>query len=256
VTAFRSYARYYDLLYRDKPYSAEAAYIMGLARRNGSSIDSILELGVGTGGHAVHFLEEAQRVVGVDLSAEMLIAAESRRRLLPPDAASRLWLREGDVRSVRLDERFSVVVSMFHVMSYQCANDDVIAAFRTARAHLEEGGLFIFDLWHGPGVLTQPPEVRVRRFSDDKTEVERIAEPVLRSRENIVDVNYAIRVNDRLSGEADQIYEKHEMRYFFEPELRQMLSLTSLEQVEALAWLSDVAPSTQDWTAVIVARAV
>lgn len=256
MNTFHAYARYYDLLYRDKPYSAEAAYVVDLARRHGSSIESLLELGVGTGGHAVHFLNLTQRVAGVDLSPEMLAAAEARRRELPSAVANRLSLHQGDVRSIRLNQRFSIVVSMFHVMSYQCMNEHIMAAFRTAREHLDRDGLFIFDLWHGPGVLTDPPAVRVRRFQDEHTEVERIAEPVLRSRENIVDVNYAIRVTDRQSGAVDLIREKHEMRYFFEPELLHMLSVASMAHVETVGWLSHEPPSLRDWTIAVVARAV
>jgi predicted TPR repeat methyltransferase len=256
VTTFLAYARYYDLLYRDKPYSAEATYVTDLARRNGCTVDSLLELGVGTGGHAVHFLDVARRVDGVDLSADMLSAAEARRRALPPVTANRLSLHLGDVRDVRLGRRFSLVVSMFHVISYQCANEHVMEAFRTAREHLDRGGLFIFDLWHGPGVLSEPPVVRVRRFRDEETEVERIAEPFLRSRENIVDVNYSIRVTDRRSKAVDVIVEKHEMRYFFEPELLHMLSLASMEHVETVSWFSHEPPTVRDWTAAVVARAV
>lgn len=129
VTTFRAYARYYDLMYREKPYSAEAAYVVDLALRHGCSVESLLELGVGTGGHAVHFLDLARRVDGVDVSTEMLVAAEARRRTLPQTSADRLSLHHGDVRDVRLNRRFSLIVSMFHVMSYQCRNEHIMAAF-------------------------------------------------------------------------------------------------------------------------------
>lgn len=256
MTAFQSYSRYYDMLYRDKPYAAEASYVLELALQNRGTLTSLLELGVGTGGHAVHFLDRVAAVDGVDISGTMLQVAEARRNALPKERANRLSLHLGDVRSVRLDRQFDVVVSMFHVMSYQCANEHILAAFQTARAHLNRGGLFIFDFWHGPGVLTEPPAVRVRRFRDDETDVERIAEPVLRSRENIVDVNYTIRVTDRRSGATELMVEKHEMRYFFEPELVNLLSSASMEHIETRSWLADDPPSIRDWTAVVVARAV
>jgi SAM-dependent methyltransferase len=256
MTPFHAYARYYDLLYRDKPYAAEAAYVVDTALRHGCAVESMLELGVGTGGHAVHFLDLANHVEGVDISREMLSAAEERRRALPKTVGDRLVLHQGDVRDVRLGRRFSLVVSMFHVMSYQCTNEYLMAAFRTAREHLDLGGLFIFDVWHGPGVLCELPAVRVRRLRDDHTEVERIAEPVLRSREDIVDVNYTIHVTDRRSGAMELIVEKHEMRYFFEPELIHMLALSSLQHVETVSWLSHEPPSLRDWTAAVVARAI
>jgi ubiquinone/menaquinone biosynthesis C-methylase UbiE len=49
---FADYARYYDLLYRDKDYAAEAEYVAGLIRKFHPAARSILELGSGTGIHA------------------------------------------------------------------------------------------------------------------------------------------------------------------------------------------------------------
>ena len=46
------------------------------------------------------------------------------------------------------------------------------------------------------------------------------------------------------------------MRYFFEPELRHMLSLASMEVVQAVSWLSHELPTVRDWTAAVVARAI
>ena len=49
---FQGYSQYYDLLYRDKDYEREAAYIDALLRRHGVLGKNILELGSGTGRHA------------------------------------------------------------------------------------------------------------------------------------------------------------------------------------------------------------
>ena len=46
---FDAYAQYYDLLYCDKDYSAEAEYVALLIRRYAPEARRILELGCGTG---------------------------------------------------------------------------------------------------------------------------------------------------------------------------------------------------------------
>ena len=51
-SVFSSYARYYDLLYRDKDYAAEAEYVASLIRKFHPAARSIIELGSGTGIHA------------------------------------------------------------------------------------------------------------------------------------------------------------------------------------------------------------
>ena len=58
--------------------------------------------------------------------------------------------------------KFDAALMMFAVLGYQVENDDVLAALRTARRHLEPGGLFIFDVWYGPAVLHQRPSERVK----------------------------------------------------------------------------------------------
>lgn len=49
---FNTYAAYYDLLYRDKDYVGEAAYVHDLIQHHAPGAQEVLELGSGTGGHA------------------------------------------------------------------------------------------------------------------------------------------------------------------------------------------------------------
>ena len=49
---FQKFSNYYELLYHDKDYAAEAEYINNLIIRNGKNSKKILEFGSGTGKHA------------------------------------------------------------------------------------------------------------------------------------------------------------------------------------------------------------
>ena len=75
---FDAYAAYYDLLYRDKDYAGEAAYVHGLIRRYAPGARDILELGCGTGRHAEALMDLGFRVTGVDRSGEMVARARER----------------------------------------------------------------------------------------------------------------------------------------------------------------------------------
>ena len=50
-------------------------------------------------------------------------------------------------------------------------NDDVLAAFLTARHHLNPGGIFLFDVWYGPAVLTDRPSVRIKWMAHEEIEI-------------------------------------------------------------------------------------
>ena len=65
-SVFDEYARYYDRLYRDKDYQAEADYVAGLIQRFNPNAHSILELGSGTGIHAALLAEKGFTVHGSD----------------------------------------------------------------------------------------------------------------------------------------------------------------------------------------------
>jgi SAM-dependent methyltransferase len=244
---FDAYSRYYDLLYRDKDYAGEAAYLTAHLRRHAADVASILELGCGTGAHAEHLARTGLRVHGVDQSESMLARAAARKSALPAETAARLSFAQGDARSVRTGAMYDAVISLFHVMSYQTSNADLQAAFATAAAHLRPGGLFAFDFWYGPAVLAQRPQAREKRLADDRIEVIRTAEPVLHENEDLVDVNYTVVIRDKKAGGTERIRETHRMRYLFLPELA-LLRGAAFEERATLAWMSADRVSAQSWS--------
>lgn len=250
---FDAYARYYDLLYSDKDYRAEAEYVASLVRAHAPNARRILELGCGTGAHAECLARMGFDVHGVDLSDQMVAAANARKAAAPSEVAQRLSFAPGDVRSTRSGGPFDAVISLFHVMSYQTSNQDLEATFETAAAHLAPGGLFVFDFWYGPAVLTQRPEVRVKRLEDATIKVVRIAEPVSHSARNVVDVNFTVFVEEKSSGVVRQIRETHPMRYLFLPEIAQLAS-RSFDVLDASAWMTSRAPETGDWAGCVTLR--
>jgi SAM-dependent methyltransferase len=254
MTVFADYAQYYDLLYADKDYSREAAYVHGLLAKHRAPGDRVLELGCGTGAHAALLARAGLRVVGVDLSQGMLDRAAQRQAALPAAEAERLEFREGDLRTLRLERKFDVALALFHVMSYQRTNQDLADAVATVRSHLEPGGLFVFDCWYGPAVLTERPEVRVKRLEDERIQVVRIAEPRMLPNENVVEVCYEIFVRDRATGAIGSLDEVHPMRYLFHPEVLTLLERGGLDFVAAEEWLTGGPPGLHTWSVTYVAR--
>jgi SAM-dependent methyltransferase len=254
MNVFGHYARYYDLLYKDKDYTAEAEYVHTLIQRHSPKAGSILELGCGTATHAGFLAKKGYQLHGVDQSGEMLEQARSRLAAMPEEEAKRLSFSRGDIRHIQLQRKFDVVVSLFHVMSYQTSNEDLSAAFAAAGAHLRDTGIFIFDCWYGPAVLTDRPVVRVKRLEDEAIFVTRIAEPVMHPNENLVDVNYHVFVRDKSSGAVEELRETHKMRYLFRQEIDLFLRQTGMEVIEAAEWMTGKTPGFDTWGVCFVAR--
>jgi len=248
---FDSYSAYYDLLYRDKDYSAETQFVHALLAKHGVPVrGDLLELGCGTGKHAERFARLGYGLHGVDMSPAMVEAANART---PADVAEQLEFAVGDVRNVRLGKPFDAVISLFHVASYQITNADLGAMFKTAVAHLKPGGVFLFDCWYGPAVLTDRPVVRIKRMYNDDVEVLRIAEPVMHPNENIVDVNYTVLVRQKGVEQVSELRETHRMRYLFAPEVDLLLGQAGMRLVERMEWLSGKPTGFESWAATFVA---
>ena len=255
MSVFGAYSRYYDLLYRDKDYPREARYVDGLIRHYSPGARSILELGCGTGAHAAEFAGLGYEVHGIDSSEGMLEGARLRQAGLAPEVAARLAFSAGDVRSFRAARRFDVVTSLFHVVSYQVSNEDLAQTLATAAGHLAPGGIFVFDFWYGPAVLSDPPVVRVKRLEDAATRVLRIAEPAMHYNENVAEVAYQVLVTDRATGQAEEIRELHRLRYLFLPEIHSGLRQAGLTIEKSAEWISSAPLSSATWCGVVVARA-
>jgi SAM-dependent methyltransferase len=255
MKVFGKYSHYYNLLYKDKDYIGEADYVRMLIRKYHANAKTILDLGCGTGRHDLLLAEKGYEVTGVDMSEEMLAVAKAHAEAeTAPHPALSLDFRQGDIREVRCGKTFDVVLSLFHVVSYQTTNDSLAATFATAKTHLNPNGVFIFDCWYGPAVLTERPVVRIKRLEDREIAVTRIAEPVMHANENVVDVNYHVFVREKSSGNVKELKETHQMRYLFRPEIELLLREAKMNVVEALEWMTGRNPGFDTWGVCFVVR--
>lgn len=242
-----TYASAYDAMYRSKDYEGECDQLeQAFARFGSAPVRSVLDLGCGTGGHALPLARRGYAVTGVDLSPQMLRRAADKAR----EEGLAIDLHEGDVRTVRTGGTYDAVIVMFAVMGYQLGNDDVRAALRTVREHLRPGGLLVFDVWHGPGVIASPPG------SGERT-IETSDGPLRRVVEGELDVpNHRCTVRYRLVSAAGEERETHVMRYFFPLELRLLCELEGFELVSLTPFGTlDSEVDRDTWNATIVARA-
>jgi SAM-dependent methyltransferase len=244
----REYASAYDSMYADKDYERECDLVEEAFRRFADGpVRTVLDLGAGTGNHALPLARRGYEVTGVDLSDEMVGIARAKAA----DAGVEIDLRQGDLRTVQLGRRFDAVLLMFAVLGYQRTNADVKAALENARAHLRPGGVAVLDLWYGPGVLTEPPEDRQRVIPTPEGDLTRTVTAELDVPHQLCTVRY------QLAGAGRDADEEHVMRFFFPAELELFLEAAGFE-LAALTSFGDLdQPATTDsWTATVVARAL
>lgn len=244
------YAAAYDSLYADKDYDAECDLLEGIFRRSGRPVRTVLDLGCGTGAHAVRLAQRGLEVVGVDLSDGMLEAA--RRRAEEAGSSSVSFVR-GDIRSVRLDRQFDAVICMFAVLGYQTTDEDVKKAIGTVRTHLAPAGPFVFDVWYGPAVEATGPSSRSKIIVAPDGELERQASAVLQTGAHVCTVSYRL-IRRRLGMPDAMTEEVHLMRYFFPDELERFLDGSGLSLYGVTPFPDTTAPlSSASWNVLATA---
>ncbi|MDD8017225.1 MAG: class I SAM-dependent methyltransferase [Bacteroidota bacterium] len=247
---FNNYAKYYNLLYKDKDYIREVDYIASLIDKY-STIKgkSLLDIGCGTGTHAYNLSQKGYDVTGIDSSEEMIGIAKNKIN-------KSCKFQTADSTNFKLDKKFSIITSLFHVMSYQTTNYALEKTFTNVASHLENDGIFIFDFWYGPAVLHNMPEVRIKRLEDDELKIYRLAEPVISINDNIVEVNYELIIEEKKIKSVEAIKEKHLMRYFFKPEIEFFLAKSGLRAIKFEEWLTGNGIDEKTWGVSCIAKKV
>lgn len=251
--AFNRYSHYYDSIYAEKEYAEECDFLEKVfAEYAVRPIKSILDLGCGTGGHAVELAQRGYELSGVDLSESMLTIARQKAQGLKLKINYYL----NDIRQLSLERSFDVVLSMFAVMGYQTSNTDLEQAIQSVHRHLDPGGLFIFDGWFGPAVLAQRPAERTKIIATDTGRVMRHALPELDIINHIVRVTYKV-IHLQDDTLVDEIDEVHEMRFFFYQEVEYFLQKGGFQLLKLSPFLELDRPITEnDWNMTVIARKV
>ena len=129
----------------------------------------VLECGIGAGRLALLLAREGHRVHGVDLDASMLANLATRVADEPKDVRARITFERADVKTMRLDRTFPLVVAPFNGIAHQHRREDLVAFLEGVRAHLAPGGLFAFDLWIPDPRLLLGSVAESPRFPDPRT---------------------------------------------------------------------------------------
>jgi len=224
------YAGVYDRLYRDKDYAGECDMLERVfAGFSESPVHSILDLGCGTGGHALLLAKRGYRVVGVDRSQPMLAQARAKAAILPASVVAPTFVH-GDLKSFAVEDVFNAAVLMFNVLGYQLETTQVVEVLRNATRHLNSGGVLVCDYWHGPAVINAPPDRREKIVGDGSDRLTRIAEPRLDAHRRHCDITFRLAHGVGVPA-TDKSSEHHKVRFFFPLELAQLFDEAGLELI-------------------------
>jgi SAM-dependent methyltransferase len=117
-----------------------------------------LELGIGTGRIALPLSQRGVPVSGIDLSEAMV----ARLREKPGGDAIEVTI--GDFATTRVGGTFRLAYLVFNTIQNLTTQDDQVACFQNAAAHLQPGGCFVIEVGV-PALRRLPPGETVHPFT-------------------------------------------------------------------------------------------
>lgn len=154
LNEFYEQAWLYDLVHRKAPDGEQILFYEKAIKRFG---EPVLELASGTGEYLVTLSQQQYDITGVEKFSEPIELAREKagRRSVEPQ------LREADMRSFRLDERFRLIFVAGNGLQHLKTNRDVLMCFESVRRHLLPGGKFIVEVFNpSVNLLARDPNER------------------------------------------------------------------------------------------------
>ena len=142
MSSYKYLSSFYDELCENVEYEARCDYISKILCSNGINQGTILDLACGTGGMSVPLVKKGYKIIGIDLSEEMLEIASNNLFEVCDD----FTLLKSDMREFSLFDEVDACICCLDSINHLNSLFDVSKAFKCVYNSLKEDGVFIFDV--------------------------------------------------------------------------------------------------------------
>ena len=141
MNIYNKFAYLYDDLMVDFDYENWFNYIENIFEKYNKNPKKVLEMACGTGNLSYYLGKKGYKLTCFDLSEDMLSKAYEKLRRF-----KNVKLLNQDMVNFNFNENFDAVISICDSINYIIDEEDLIKTFNNVWNHLEEGGIFIFDI--------------------------------------------------------------------------------------------------------------
>jgi len=139
---YQGFARVYDRLMHDTPYDIWYKHLLEVFKTYDLKTKEILELACGTGEMTNRLSKGGYKVLGTDLSEEMLDIAQNKAY----DKNLKVRYVQQDMTNIELFQTYDAIISFCDGFNYLIDKDDLRKTFKNCYEYLNDDGLLIFDM--------------------------------------------------------------------------------------------------------------
>ncbi|MBU5439066.1 class I SAM-dependent methyltransferase [Tissierella sp. MSJ-40] len=138
---YNKFATLYDELMTDFDYENWFIYIKKILEKFNKNPHKVLEMACGTGNLSYYLAKEGYQLTCFDFSSDMLTIAYDKLYKF-----KNLKLLNQNMINFKINNVFDCIISICDSINYITDEKDLLDTFINVRNHLEEGGIFIFDI--------------------------------------------------------------------------------------------------------------
>ncbi len=216
---FKKFGKYYDLIYRPfYDYELECDELESLFDKFCKKPPrEVLDVGCGTGSHAMELARRGYHVTGIDVSLVMIKEAKKKAHEANLDCEFFIM----DMRELDLDFHFDCAICMFGSFDYLTTKRDLGKFLRRLHKVLSEDSIFVFEFWNFKAA--QPEFKNWLKIKDENMNLIRLAESKLNKRTRI----NTLKMEFFMFGEDEKVEsfsEVHRLRCYTPSEVKSLLS--------------------------------
>jgi ubiquinone/menaquinone biosynthesis C-methylase UbiE len=220
-------AKFYDKIWGKYDYGTDAEFLDRLLREH--RCRRVIDVGCGTGTHAIKLSDLGYKVTAVDVSSAMLKIARSKIK------GRNVRLRQGDMKNLKslfAEERFDAAISLGHVTYHLYTDQEVKVFFKGLHRILRKDGLLVFSARNAKKIKEEYLNtLRLAHIVNDEEIQILVLEHNQRDTKEpntlVWTPIYLIKENDRV----DLQIREHKLHWFHPQELRKLLTECGFKQI-------------------------
>jgi ubiquinone/menaquinone biosynthesis C-methylase UbiE len=242
---YDKFAYLYDELMTDIDYKNWYMYIESLFHRFNKEPNSILEMACGTGNLSYYLAMKGYDLTCFDLSSEMLSIAYNKLRKF-----RNVKLLNQNMMNFCLNKKFDIVLSICDSINYIIDKNDLLLTFRNVREHLNEDGIFIFDI---NSYYKLKHIIGNNTFVEDREDLFYVWQNYFDNINNIAEFYLTFFVADE-KNKYMRFNEEHFEKAYHKDEIIELLKSASFKQIYCFDGLTFNEPSNKSERINFVAR--
>jgi 2-polyprenyl-3-methyl-5-hydroxy-6-metoxy-1,4-benzoquinol methylase len=220
-------AAYYDVMHQYRDYGHECQFAHNLIQKYYPGAEHVLDIGCGTGGHAIEMAQRGYDVTGIDKSQDMInIALEKAEK-----AGVTIDFRCIDFNDLSVISEFQTAYCLGYTFLYMTTYPEIISFLSAVNEALSSRGVLLVDFINGWSLIEEFHRDKFV-YQHEGTTIFQFEQATLKKEERVKHIDFYYLI-DHHDGRVKTVFAEEDVRIFFNDEVRMLLSNCGFGNIES-----------------------